>query len=281
MVSLILSILFSSAIFIVFKLFEKYQVNTLQAIIVNYFTAFCVGIFSHNENIIISEVPEKTWFIGALVLSLLFISVFNIMALTSQKNGVSVAAVAGKMSIIIPVIFGIYLYNEQLNVQKSIGIFFALFAVLLTASKENSSIKSNNFTLPILLFLGSGIIDTLIKYIQNSYVSINELPLFSATIFFSAGILGAFIFFFQKTKIQYKNILAGIILGVINYYSIIYLLKALNNKNMLSAEVFTVNNVAIVMLTTLIGLILFKEKLILKNWIGIVIAIISIFLITL
>ena len=63
------------------------------------------------------------------------------MALTSQKNGVSVAAVAGKMSIVIPVLFGIYLYDENLTIQKSIGIILALFAVLLTTSKEKTSVK--------------------------------------------------------------------------------------------------------------------------------------------
>ena len=281
MLFLLLSILFSSAIFVVFKLFDKFNINTLQAIVVNYFTAFCVGIYSYQQTIHFSSIPQKPWYIGAIILSCLFISVFNLMALTSQRNGVSVASVAGKMSIVIPVIFGIYLYNEHLTIQKSIGIILALFAVLLTTSKHKSASKSTNYLFPILLFLGSGIIDTLIKYIQNSYVSDSELPLFSAILFLQAGILGVIVFLFKATKIHFKNILAGIFLGIINYYSIIYLLKALNHKTMGSAEIFTINNVAIVMLSTLTGLLLFKEKLIIKNWIGIGIAIISILLITL
>jgi len=47
-----------------------------------------------------------------------------------------------------------------------------------------------------------------------------------------------------------------------------------------SSSIFTVNNVAIVMLSTLLGIILFKERLLLKNWIGIIIALVSIFLVT-
>ena len=59
------------------------------------------------------------------------------------------------------------------------------------------------------------------------------------------------------------------------------LLKALQYEGLESSSIFTVNNVAIVMLTTLAGLLFFKEKLILKNWIGIAITIISIALVTL
>lgn len=280
MIYLVLSILFSSALFVVFKLFGTYNINTLQAIIVNYFTAFCIGFFSYNQTIHFNSIPQKPWFIGAIILSCLFIAVFNLMALTSQRNGVSVASVAGKMSIVIPVIFGIYLYNEHLTIQKSIGIILALFAVILATSKEKTASSQRNLIFPLLLFIGSGIIDTLLKYIQNSYVSDNELPLFSAILFLQAGLLGLLIFIFKRTVIHYKNIIAGLFLGTINYYSIIYLLKALNNNTMGSAEIFTINNVAVVMLTTLTGLLLFKEKLILKNWIGILVAIISILLIT-
>ena len=78
-----------------------------------------------------------------------------------------------------------------------------------------------------------------------------------------------------------KSIVSGVILGVVNYYSIYTLLKALNAENFESSIIFTVNNVAIVMLTTLIGLLLFKERLLTKNWIGIGIAVLSIILVTL
>jgi drug/metabolite transporter (DMT)-like permease len=280
MIYLLLSVFFSSTIFVIFKLFDKFNINTLQAIVVNYFTAFCIGLCSYQQDINVINIPYKPWYFGAIILSCLFIAVFNLMALTSQRNGVSVASVAGKMSIVIPVLFGIYLYDESLTIQKSIGIILALFAVLLTISKEKTTVKKGSFLLPLLLFLGSGIIDTLIKYIQTSYVTDSELPLFSAILFLQAGLLGVIIFLIKPTKIYGKNIIAGLLLGAVNYYSIIYLLKALSHKTMGSAEVFTINNVAIVMLTTLVGLLFFKEKLILKNWIGISIAIISILLIT-
>ena len=46
-----------------------------------------------------------------------------------------------------------------------------------------------------------------------------------------------------------------------------------------SSSAFTLNNVGIVILSTLFGLFIFKEKLIIKNWLGIGIAVVSIILI--
>ncbi len=286
MIYLLFSIASSTIILILFKLFDRYNVNTLQAIVVNYITACATGILSYNATIHIDEITSSKWFFGALALGFLFIAIFNVMALTTQRNGLSVASVASKMSVIIPVIFGIYVYKEGIGAQKIIGIVLALIAVYLTSIKSKSSVNSSKgLILPILLFLGSGIIDTSIKYLETSYVAKNGIPIFSATIFFFAGIIG-FGILIQKAitksiKIQVKNIIGGIALGIVNYYSIYFLLKALQFEGIESSTIFTVNNVAIVMLSTLIGLMLFREKIYTKNWIGIAIAIVSIVLVTL
>jgi drug/metabolite transporter (DMT)-like permease len=136
-----------------------------------------------------------------------------------------------------------------------------------------------------LVFLGSGVIDTSIKYLQEIHVEETEYPLFSAVVFASAATIGLLFIIFKsiktKEKIAWKDIFGGIALGIPNYFSIYYLLKALQSETLNSASVFTINNVAIVMFSTLLGIILFEEQLSLKNWIGISLAIISIVLIAL
>lgn len=286
MIYLILSILASTAIFVIFKLFNRFKINTLQAIVVNYITASIFGILSYDSEINASEILDSNWFYGAIFLGFLFISVFNLMALTAQRNGLSVASVAGKMSVIIPVVFGLYAYNESLGFQKLIGIILALFAVYLTAVKAKSSISTRQgLLLPFLLFLGSGVIDASIKYFETAYVPENGIPIFSATIFACAGSIGFLILIYKALnksfKFEIKNVFGGVILGAINYYSIIYLLKALQYEGFESSTLFTVNNVAIVMVSTLLGLFLFKESISKRNWIGISLAIVSILLVTL
>jgi len=264
-------------------MFNKYNVNTFQAIVVNYFVAFICGFFFYGNGVTLVEVSQKPWMIGAVILGVLFISIFIIMALTAQQNGLSVASVASKMSVVIPVIFAVIVYHEKLSFLKIVGIILALFAVYLTTVKKDiSEFDKSKLLFPILLFFGSGVIDTAIKYIETTYVADGETPIFSAAIFACAAILGVFIIMIRRDfKITWKTILGGIALGIPNFYSIVFLLKALRPDQLGdSSTVFPINNVAIVMLSTIFGIIIFKEKLILKNWIGIGIALVSIALIS-
>lgn len=281
MIYLILSILSSTAIFVLFKLFNKYNINTLQAIVVNYFTAFSFGIIGNNATLNIEDIVESSWFYGAVFLGFMFIAIFNVMALTAQKNGLSVASVASKMSVIIPIVFGIYMFNESIGTQKIVGIILALIAVYLTSLKQKDDVVlTRSIYLPIILFLGSGIIDTSVNYFAPD----DKIPLFSAVIFAIAGIIGVSLLSYQsirgKNPFKLKSIPFGITLGVVNYYSIYFLLKALRVDGFESSTLFTINNVGIVAVSTLIGLILFKERISNKNWLGIGIAIVSIVLVT-
>ena len=282
---LLFSICISSFLFVIFKLFDVLKINTFQAIVVNYLTAAILGFYLSNNSVSFQQIPSQPWFLGAFLLGIMFILVFNVMALTSQKNGLSVASVSSKMSVVIAIIFGVWYYEESIGLVKLIGILLALVAVYLTSIKEKNEIvkKNKDFLFPVLLFFGSGAIDTSLKYVETSFVAEGGVPLFSATIFGCAFGLGVIVLLYQKVKgilsFEFKSILGGILLGVPNYFSIVYLLKALSTEGMESSTAFTLNNVGIVILSTLFGLFIFKEKLISKNWFGIVVAIVSIILI--
>ena len=285
MIALALSILSSTLIFVAFKLFSRFKINTLHAIVVNYMVACCCGLFFQENALHFGDISRLSWFSFALALGALFIIVFNLMALTTQRSGLSVVSVATKMSVVIPVVFGLLYYKEGLGILKFFGIILALAAVYLASikTKDSLKIKASNFIFPILVFLGSGIIDTSIKYLEGEYVAKNDIPIFSATIFASAAIIGLIIIAVKAIQgnfqFQFKNILGGIGLGIPNYFSIYFLVQALRSGIFDSSGIFTINNVAIVMFSTLTGILLFREKLLTKNWIGICLAILGILLI--
>ncbi|MDB9732819.1 DMT family transporter [Polaribacter sp.] len=284
MIFLLLSILFSTGLFVIFKYFGIYKIDVLKAIFVNYIVAFSMGFFFAERQIPFSEIYLQPWFSGALFLGALFVSIFFVMAMTAQKNGVSVTSIAGKMSVVVPVVFGIILYNESVTFLKIVGIMMALIAVYLSSVKEEKSEKNGTLLFPVLLFIGSGAIDTLLKYIQENYVADEDVSVFSGSLFGIAGVFAFFILVIKTIKKResfgYKNIIAGIILGVPNYYSIIFLIKALQNKDFESSTLFTINNVAIVVVSTLVGLFFFKEKFSIKNKIGVAMAILGIIIVT-
>jgi drug/metabolite transporter (DMT)-like permease len=279
-----LSILFSTGLFVIFKYFGIYKVDVLKAIFINYIVAFSMGFLLAERQISIDEIYLEPWFLGAIILGALFIAIFFVMAMTAQINGVSVTSIAGKMSVVVPILFGIFLYNESVTFLKIGGIIIALFAVYLSSVKEEKLEKNGTLLFPILLFIGSGTIDTLLKYVQVNYVADNDVSVFSGSLFGIAAIFGFVILLIKTIRKReafgFKNVIAGIVLGVPNYYSIVFLMKALQNKNIESSTLFTVNNVAIVIVSTLVGLLFFKEKFSLKNKIGVVMAVLGIVLVT-
>lgn len=286
MLDLILSVICSTLILIIFKLYATYGVQTLYAIIVNYITACCTGLFFYAGSVTFGDVLGRPWAWGTIALGVFFILVFNIIAKTSQVAGVSVASVATKMSLVIPVIFGVFLYQEILSTIQVMGILLALAAVYFTSVKKGArQISKNALLLPLLAFLGSGLIDALIKYFEEVHLAEEELPIFSAVVFGAAALTGILFIgvntFKKPLKVNPKNVVGGIALGIPNYFSIFFLVRALQNEQFTSAAIFTINNVAIVMLSTLVGVWFFKESMSVKNWGGISLAVISIVLVAL
>ena len=288
MMFLALSIIASTLIFVIFRLFASYNINTLQAIVVNYFVACSCGVIGYQNSIELSAIPKYNWFYYTLALGALFIIVFNLMAITTQRSGLSVVSVATKMALVIPIAFGLWYYKEPLGPFKAAGIVLALIAVYLVAVKKDSGIilQKRNLVFPMLVFLGSGLIDTSLNFLQNDFITDKSLiPLFSSTIFMTAGVIGIMVLVAQKIKgvlvLEFKNIIAGIVLGIPNYFSIYFLVKALRSDLFDSSGIFTINNVGIVIISTLLGIVFFKEQLSIKNWIGITLAVISIALVSL
>lgn len=285
MIFLILSILISTGLFIIFKYFGVYKIDVLKAIVVNYFVAFTLGFLSSETTVDISEILKQPWIYGAFILGALFVAVFFVMAMTAQKNGVSVTSIAGKMSVVIPIFFGLFLYDESLSSLKLLGIIIALIAVYLSSVKDEKTEKKRaGLLFPILLFFGSGAIDTILKYVEVNYVAKNEVAIFSGSLFAIAACFGLLVLGIKALKKRepfgLKNIIAGVVLGIPNYFSIIFLIKALQVEDFESSTLFTINNVGIVIVSTLVGLLLFKEQFSLKNKIGVLLAIFGIILVT-
>lgn len=285
MIYIVLSVLFNTLLFIIVKLFSRFNINTIQALVVNYFVAFATGLWMSETSFQFSEIVHKPWYWGSVFLAFLFISVFYVTALTAQRNGLSVATVASKMSVIIPVSVGFLLFNDNVNYFKIIGISLALVAVYFTSKKESGAVNdSSNLVLPILVFLGAGTIDATLKILEHHYLPIIEVPIFSSHTFLMAFVIGILIISYlllkYKIKIEGKNIIAGILLGIPNYFALYFVIKMLSSTNFESSSIFTIHNVVIVLLSTLAGILFFKEKINKRNGFGIILAILAIFLVS-
>ena len=286
MIYIAISILLFNLLVVFFKLFEKYNVDNLQALIANYFTSGILSLLLLNDNDNISSSLNSDWFIHAIILGVLFISIFNIYALGIQKIGVATTSVINKMSFIIPVIFSIVFYeNEVFSINIFIGVLLALIGIYLSAT-NNSSFNFDNKYLWIIfiIFFGQGVVDIVLND-SKFYIPKDENISFFLILFFSATTTGILILFAKK-KLSYlkiKNLLWGAIFGIPNFYSIFYFLKALQSDYFIDKSylIFPLTSVGIVVTTTILGMLFYKEILTKRNLMGIAIAIVSILIISL
>lgn len=282
MISLALAILFSSCIFVIFKLFDRYKIDVFQAIVFNYFTAFLCGILLYGNEWNPAAFNDITWFYYAIVAAILFISLFILMGLSSQKNGVAITSVAVKMSMAASVFGMIFLYNESVSILKILGILFAFAGVVLVSwqSKDANENQKKSLWMLFALFFGSGILDLVLNYVQKNELKVLTPSLFSAFGFGMAGIIGLVVFLFQlqqkKARFAFKNVLGGIALGIPNYFSIYLLIKSYKDTGWADSTVLAIINVSIVCIAALTGFLVFKEKLNLTKGLGILASLLAI-----
>jgi drug/metabolite transporter (DMT)-like permease len=285
MIYLLFNIICSALLYGIFRYYDKFKVDNLSAIVYNYLTAFVLGFLLSNNPYRIIYGYENQWFYLALIMGAVFISIFLLMAKSSQINGITATSVANKMSLVIPVIFGIILYNESFGIKKVSGIILALCAIMMVSYKKNDhKWLSGNYGWLILIFLGSGAIDTLMKFAEHKLLCTCETTAFIASIFFFAalfGILWKVIYLGTAAELfKFKNICAGILLGIPNYGSIYFLMQALNKSGLESSVLYPYNNLGTIVLSMLLGIILFKERYNLLNYLGIILAMAGVTLIS-
>ena len=282
---LLLAIVLTSSLILLFRAFERFNVEIPHAIVVNYFVAASMGYINYEGTISPSALISQPGAWAAITLGLLFISIFNMIAITTKKMGVSVASVANKMSVIIPVAAAIYMYNEDVTTVKIIGIILALLAVYFTSVKkgDDASDKPSAISylfLPIIVFIGSGFIDLLINYSQKEYLAGKAPDLFLSSAFTVAGTAGFVIVLYHafvlKKKFALKSIIAGITLGIPNYLSIYFLVKTLETSSLESSVIFPIVNIGIVLFSVICARLFFKEILSKVNVLGIALSLIAI-----
>jgi drug/metabolite transporter (DMT)-like permease len=279
----------SVGILSLFHLFPKYRIDTFQAIVVNYTVCVITGVvfIGSFEPVLISEF--RPWMLIAIILGGIFIGTFYLMAITTQRYGISVSSIASKMSLAIPVVFALFVFDiesKDFNFWNYTGLILALIAIYLSSYKtQDQQIHGHGkglswLILPVLIFIFGGIIDTTINYTNYKYLTPEDAPVFPIYIFASASLAGIITMFVRKSKIRLSSIMGGIILGIINYFSIYFLLGALTAFQNDGAVVYPVLNMLIILGSALVSISLFGETLETRNKIGLLLSLIAIFLIS-
>ena len=285
---LLFCILLNVVVAIIFKIFPRYNIDVKRAIIVNYFTCVATAWAADYVEFNTHLPMVKDFVIWTLPMGILFFTVFLIIGKTVASFGVLVATTSQKLSLILPVVIALLFFDEPLTTWKLPGLLAAIGAVLYINANGSPRLPKLNaltaLSLPLLTWLGSSAVDLSLFLSEKYQAAQGHNLLFTASLFFFAGLSGLLFVLVQDFKTgsswKKKDILAGICLGIPNFFSI-YLIVVLLSDGWQGSILFPMLNVAIILMTTLVGLFIFKEDFSRNRKAGIILAIFAIILLSL
>jgi len=322
MIFLILSMTATILLLLVFKSFKQFNIQTFPAIVFNYWVCVITGSIITGRQPINAELFDAIWLPSAAILGALFITGFYAVGITVQRFGLAVSSIMQKMSLILSVPFGIFMFSDSFSALQTVGLLLAVLAIVLTNLKFKSAAAPQikpDFTIkttdsspsqpdieietliespkpaeptpafywifPIISLCCSGTIESVLRYAEQFQLGNNSQTsaTFTLVSFGIAGIFGSlFLLVHQargKIKIHFRDFLAGIFLGVPNYFAIYFLLMAFEGQD--KSVILPILSVSIITISVFLGYVLFRETLTRINLVGISMAIAAILLISL
>jgi drug/metabolite transporter (DMT)-like permease len=278
MLFLILSIICSVTVGVLFKSSRGIVSSNTQIIASNYIAAlfFCYIYFSPNLRVLNTNSPWNLYTSIGILLPLLFL----FLAASIKHMGIVKTDAAQRLSLFIPILAAWLFFKEDFNTYKVAAILIAFPALMLLLSKKSDNSK-NKWGFPAAVLIGFGVIDILFKQIAIT----TDLP-FTTSLFvifgFALAVSSIAVIYeigIKKIKLNYKNILFGFFIGIFNFGNILFYLKAHQAFAKNPSTVFAGMNMGVLIIGSLVGLFIFKEKLTKTNFIGLFLALIAVILI--
>ncbi len=199
--------------------------------------------------------------------------------------------------LLVPCVTGIFLFNEAMSLWQWLGLAMFMVSVYFLASdskKEYKAFTKKTFIMLLLCFLSGGLVMVVQKYFAI-YSPQGNVALYSALTFglnalFMGGSLLAVSFFKKKKedgttqrlypvkRLNNELLVYGGLLALA-LFAINQLVTTMA-KSVSSAILFTVSSALSILITCIVGTLVFKEKITVKKIIGIVVGFASIVIVS-
>lgn len=275
MLFLVLSILCSVTVGVIFKITRKYNSNPTQIVAFNYIAALVLCYFTYTPNL--KEVDSNAPWNLYIAIGVLLPVIFLFLVASIKHMGIVKTDAAQRLSLFIPILAAWFIFKEEFNTYKIIGIVIGFVALLFILRKQSEN-NQNKWIFPTIVLVGFGIIDILFK--QIAIYTTLPYPTSLFVVFCIALAVAILISVYEigikNVKLESKNILFGALVGIFNFGNILFYLKAHKAFAENPSTVFAGMNMGVIILGSLVGLLFFKEKLSKLNYIGLFLALIAI-----
>ena len=291
----------SATIAMIFKYTENKNSNRYLITSSNYFIAFSISLFLvFNKKLFTGLVKEQSFLselkllfssatysftpYGSVMWGLLIGGISGLFFFFSfiyyqksvKENGVAISGTFAKLGILIPMIFSIILWKEFPTTFQWLGIGLSLVSIVIVNLSPKSLEKFDIKPTIILLFIFGGMAEFSNKIYQQ-YASNDYKDIFLFAIFFVAFLISMIFTLKDTSKINKRDILTGLAVGVPNLFSSFFLILSLDSLK--ASIAFPIYSAGSIVLINLGGLLIFKEKISNKNKVAIGLIIIGLILI--
>lgn len=193
-----------------------------------------------------------------------------------RKNGVILSATFARLGLIVPMVFAVAAFGEIPSGVQMLGFLLACGAIWMMRAGQPGKAASRGGLL--ILLLCNGLTDSLAKIFEQTG-SRNLDGWFLLITFLVALVVSLGMMVYRREKLGWREILYGCLVGIPNYGSVFFLLRALTHLP--AVLVYPTYSAGTILAVSLIGAAAFRERLERRQWLGLGVILLALILLNL
>lgn len=192
-----------------------------------------------------------------------FVLGFLLMMAGISMGPLAVPVTVMRLSVAVPIVASILIWNESPGVYQWSGIGLGTAAIVLfgksLAGDGSGPRRGGSYWFVIVsLFFVMGAGDLLLKAYREMAAGVDRM-LFTWILFSVAAVFAWVLILIKRVSFDTRTFVFGMLLGVPNLFSTVFILRAL--QSVPASAAFPFVNLVVILGSTLLGLLLWKEKL--------------------
>lgn len=265
MLYLCLAVLSSCAISLLMRLSADKVSARLGMLSVNYLICSLLGAAYAGFDLVAPEVAGfPTTVALGVVGGILFLVSFILFQWNTARNGIVLSSVFMKLGLLVPMVLSVLVFREIPTWLQITGFCLALAAIVLINAKRDRG--RFHWELLLLLVMGGGA-DAMSKVFE----ALGPAKLanqFLFYIFAVALVLCLVLVLLKKERPGLRELLFGAAIGIPNFFSSKFLLRSL--ADLPAVVVYPSFSIGTMLITTLVGVFFFKERLGKLQWLALI-----------
>ena len=227
--------------------------------------------------------PDSVTIVIGAVTGVNFVLGFLLLMAGIARGPLAIPVTVMRLSVALPIAVSIFLWREQPGPAQWVGIIIGGLAIglfgwsLSDRSSERETHRSYWFFI-VALFLVMGISDLLLKAFRELAADGQRL-LFTWILFSVAAVFSWIVVWTRRIPFERGTFLLGLLLGAPNLFSTVFMLMAL--RDVPASIAFPFVNLTVILGSTLLGFIVWRERLGRWSIAGLVLAAIALVLLPL